>query len=395
MRKETLFKSKRNRVMLVEEAENKYVIKQFTGRADYDREVEMYRILNGTIHTPRIWNTDTKDISICMTYLPGMTALQILEEQEKGPVSGIDFRIWQQLLEFLQSFYEQMDQSGYQSFCLGDLNLRNYIYNQEEQCFYGVDFELCQTGFREKDIANLCAYILLYDPKESEHKKVIAEFIIQFVCKEWGMDRKCLIKEVDAEKKTKITQRRKCMENRLQKFVAADPEKCIGCRACEIACFAEHNRKENHVGQTVGTVSIPVIPRLFLTRGEGICTPVQCRHCEDAPCMQACTLHAIERRGHQIVINQKKCTGCKDCVMACPFGAIELQPSYYAGEIEKQPESDESRKAAYKCDFCIDSSDGPACVRACRQKSLRIVELQEETDLKRQKAARILNHIQG
>ncbi len=185
------------------------------------------------------------------------------------------------------------------------------------------------------------------------------------------------------------------MEKELQRFVAADPEKCVGCRACEVACFTEHNRKTNHVGQTVGTVGTPILPRLYLTRTEEICTPVQCRHCEDAPCMQACTLHAIERKNNQIVVNEGKCTGCKDCVMACPFGAIEILPSVRNGFIEKQPDSDDNRKIASKCDCCIDNPKGPACVRACKQEALRIVELKEETDNKRQKAARILSGIKG
>lgn len=183
------------------------------------------------------------------------------------------------------------------------------------------------------------------------------------------------------------------MEKELQRFVAADPEKCIGCRACELACFTEHNRRGNHVGQTVGTVTVPIIPRLYLTRAKGVCTPIQCRHCEDAPCMLACTLKAIERKDNQIVVNEAKCTGCKDCVMACPFGAIEILPSVRNGSIELQPDSDVDRKIASKCDYCIDNSKGPACVRACPQKALRIVELKDETDHKRLKAARILNGI--
>ncbi len=180
------------------------------------------------------------------------------------------------------------------------------------------------------------------------------------------------------------------MERRLQRFVMADSEKCVGCRACEIACFTEHNQRKNHVGKTVGTVTVPVVPKLFLTRTEGICMPIQCRHCEDAPCMEACTLHAIERVQGQIMVNQKKCTGCKDCLMACPFGSIEILPSIMDGDVEMQNDTGEIRKVASKCDYCMDNPKGPACVRACKQKALRMVELQDENETKQAKAAQIL-----
>ena len=54
------------------------------------------------------------------------------------------------------------------------------------------------------------------------------------------------------------------MKNKLGSFVVADPSKCTGCRACEVACFTSHNAN-NNVGCTVGTINIPVIPRLMLS----------------------------------------------------------------------------------------------------------------------------------
>ncbi len=55
------------------------------------------------------------------------------------------------------------------------------------------------------------------------------------------------------------------MKNKIGSFVIADPNKCTGCRACEVACFTMHNQ-HNNVGYTVGTVDIPVIPRLYLVK---------------------------------------------------------------------------------------------------------------------------------
>lgn len=173
-------------------------------------------------------------------------------------------------------------------------------------------------------------------------------------------------------------------------YVAADADRCTGCKACELACFTEHNRATNHVGKTVGTVAVPVTPRLHLVKGEGICLPIQCRHCEDAPCLNACARHAITRVDGKIVINGERCIGCKDCILACPFGAITILPVYAKGEPVNQLGSDLARKVASKCDLCIGIEGGPACVRACPNKALRVVDADEERAARSLKAAEAL-----
>ena len=173
-------------------------------------------------------------------------------------------------------------------------------------------------------------------------------------------------------------------------FVAADGSKCTGCKACELACFAAHNHKSNCVGQTVGTVTVPVTPKLYLVRGEGICLPIQCKHCEDAPCLQVCAKKAISRVDGQVIINEDKCIGCKDCMLACPFGAIAIVPVSENGKAVCQPGTDLPKKAASKCDLCIGSENGPACVRACPNQALRLVDPDEELLAKNLRAAESL-----
>ncbi|MFQ7118823.1 MAG: 4Fe-4S dicluster domain-containing protein [Intestinibacter sp.] len=113
------------------------------------------------------------------------------------------------------------------------------------------------------------------------------------------------------------------MKNKLGSFVVADPSKCTGCRACEVACFTSHNAN-NNVGCTVGTINIPVIPRLYLVKDDAVCMPIQCRHCEDAPCLNTCPVKAISRIDNSVIVDEVKCIGCKTCLLACPFGAIDL-----------------------------------------------------------------------
>ena len=173
-------------------------------------------------------------------------------------------------------------------------------------------------------------------------------------------------------------------------YVAADAGRCTGCKACELACFAEHNHSTNRVGKTVGTVAIPVTAGLYLVKGEGFCLPIQCKHCEDAPCLNACARRAITRVDGRIVINGERCIGCKDCILACPFGAIAILPVYAKGEPVNQPGSDLARKVASKCDLCLGIEGGPACVRACPNKALRVVDADEERAQKSLKAAEAL-----
>ncbi|MBC2582333.1 4Fe-4S dicluster domain-containing protein [Clostridium sp. DJ247] len=169
------------------------------------------------------------------------------------------------------------------------------------------------------------------------------------------------------------------MKTNPNSFVIANSNSCIGCKACEIACFAVHN-KTNNVAATVGTVTTPIIPRLNVIKGENYSVPIQCRHCEDAPCANVCPVGAIKQDNNAIIIDEKLCIGCKTCLIACPVGAIDLLPEYYNGEEVMQINLKESKEnelnnkvksIAYKCDLCKESGK-PACVTACPQNALTL-----------------------
>ena len=118
-------------------------------------------------------------------------------------------------------------------------------------------------------------------------------------------------------------------------------EDCNGCHACEIACKQEH-------GLDAGPRLVRVIEKSphFI--------PIYCHHCEDPPCGNACPVEAITRDDRGIVlINEELCTGCKACVEACPYGAMQY---------------DEDRELAVKCDLCyerLERGQEPACSLAC------------------------------
>jgi Fe-S-cluster-containing dehydrogenase component len=74
-----------------------------------------------------------------------------------------------------------------------------------------------------------------------------------------------------------------------------------------------------------------------------------CRHCEEAPCVNACPKEAITRQDDGIIKRYTtRCISCKSCSLACPFGTIPLD-------------------TIPQCDECIDRSDKeePVCVKTC------------------------------
>ncbi len=176
----------------------------------------------------------------------------------------------------------------------------------------------------------------------------------------------------------------KYMNSKINAFVVADSKKCIGCKACEVACYVAHNDKEN-LTVTAGNIEMPIIARLHVVDNGSYKVPVQCRQCEDAPCANVCPIGAITEQGDKIIIDENKCIGCKTCAVACPFGAIDILPRYENGEklftkIKKSGEVKEAYKAvstAYKCDLC-NGSDKPACVDACPKNALKVFHAESE-----------------
>ncbi|HEY8803540.1 MAG TPA: 4Fe-4S dicluster domain-containing protein [Clostridium sp.] len=160
----------------------------------------------------------------------------------------------------------------------------------------------------------------------------------------------------------------KDLELTTNSFVIADAKKCINCKVCEVACSVAHSK---NTYKTVGNLKSPIMPRLFVTRVGNINMPIQCHHCEDAPCAKVCLVGAIKKQDNKIVINEQECIGCKACAIACPFGAIELSVSY--------------KSVANKCDLCNGNSK-LACVEACPNKALSLVNLKELKENRNKKA---------
>jgi Fe-S-cluster-containing dehydrogenase component len=91
-----------------------------------------------------------------------------------------------------------------------------------------------------------------------------------------------------------------------------------------------------------------------------------CRHCEEAPCVNACPKEAIERQPDGIIKRHTmRCISCKSCSLACPFGTIPLDTIPYV---------------IAQCDACVDRSDKeePVCVKTCSVAgAIKFIEAEE------------------
>ena len=146
-----------------------------------------------------------------------------------------------------------------------------------------------------------------------------------------------------------------------------DTTKCIGCKACQVAC-SEWNELRDDVGHNLGTYDNPqdlsaetwTLMRFtehetdagnleWLIRKDG------CMHCAEPGCLAACpSPGAIIKHANGIVdFDQDHCIGCGYCITGCPFNI---------------PRISQKDHKAYKCTLCSDRVAvglEPACVKTC------------------------------
>ncbi|GBD94180.1 electron transport protein HydN [bacterium BMS3Abin05] len=149
------------------------------------------------------------------------------------------------------------------------------------------------------------------------------------------------------------------------KTVFVHPERCIGCRHCEMACAIEHSESKELFGMIFETPRSN--PRIHVDVGLSFLTfPNRCRHCDPAPCMQVCPTAALHRdvETGSVLVNYDKCIGCAMCAMVCPFDIISFHKVWNVKL---------DHEVNVKCDHCIErqrNGEIPACVEACKTGAL-------------------------
>jgi electron transport protein HydN len=156
----------------------------------------------------------------------------------------------------------------------------------------------------------------------------------------------------------------------MNRFIVAESSKCISCRTCEVACVLAHAGPD---GLSVLS-SQTFAPRLKLVKSGAVSVPVTCRHCEDAPCANACPNAAIVYRDKSVQVLQERCVGCKSCAVACPFGVMEIVNVPATQTFGGVTIAHGFKAEAQKCDLCAGREQGQACVAVCPTKALHVFD---------------------
>ena len=179
--------------------------------------------------------------------------------------------------------------------------------------------------------------------------------------------------------------------------MVTDINRCIGCQACAIACYAENNiavmgKEALRKGREMAWIK--VVPYKEQGGSRIAFLPMFCQHCDAAPCEPVCpvfaAVHNEEGLNAQIY---NRCIGTRYCSNNCPYKVRRFNwfNTQWAKPLEMQlnPEvTVRSRGVMEKCTFCIqrirqvehrarrenrsirDGEVQPACVQSCPTRAL-------------------------
>jgi len=148
-----------------------------------------------------------------------------------------------------------------------------------------------------------------------------------------------------------------------------DMTRCTGCRGCQVACkqWNQLDAEKTEFFSGEGYQNPPAMSEHTYTRikfrdyekngqNEFAFYKEMCMHCNEPACASVCPVGAFKKTAEgPVVYNDKRCIGCRFCMIACPFGV----PKY---------EWSKALPLVRKCTGCYDRVKAgmkPACATAC------------------------------
>ncbi len=146
-----------------------------------------------------------------------------------------------------------------------------------------------------------------------------------------------------------------------------DSTKCIGCKACVVACREANGLQPEgtlHDKQTELNCNTKNVIKLYKDEQDPSVFAFmkqQCMHCIDPGCVSACMIGAFHKgQGGLVAWDGDKCVGCRYCQVACPFQVPKF-------------EWDKNNPKIVKCELCKDrlaKGGVPACTEVCPAKAV-------------------------
>ncbi len=162
-----------------------------------------------------------------------------------------------------------------------------------------------------------------------------------------------------------------------------DLDKCTGCKGCHVACKSEFDVRLGVFRSAVIDYEhgkYPDVKRNFL--------PWLCNHCDKPSCVEGCPVEPIgatfmgvrfkkkatyKRPDGIVLIDQKRCIGCGECIRNCPYQVRFFDPLKKAG-------GDTSERPASKCTLCehrLEKGMVPSCVNTCTGRARIVGDLND------------------
>src|SRR5215469_7664568 len=212
------------------------------------------------------------------------------------------------------------------------------------------------------------------------------------------------------------------------KATLIDITKCIGCRACQVACKQWNEREGEQTeldfnlgfqnpatlsAKTLTLITYHEIPDQAAPGGlHYLFTMRRCLHCLEPACASACPTTALQRRADgPVIYDSGQCIGCRYCIWACPWGvptaewdslAPKIQKCTHCADRANQPPPvtrngvalTEEENKQYRENVVV-----PACVKACPAEALSFGErkemLQEARNRISSHPGKYVDHIYG